>query len=140
MDSLFLARGGEVFVTKMPVIRVHDLAEVMIEELAAEYGYRPSDIPIEVIGPRPGEKMYEELMSEEEIQRSIELPKYFVIRPAILPTFRNIEYVYPEMNSAGATEPYNSKTVGAMSKDGLREYLRRRPMLLKADGNSGSVT
>jgi FlaA1/EpsC-like NDP-sugar epimerase len=140
MDSLFLARGGEVFVTKMPVIRVHDLAEVMIEELAAEYGYRPSDIPIEVIGPRPGEKMYEELMSEEEIQRSIDLPKYFVIRPAILPTFRNIEYVYPEMNSAGATEPYNSKTVGAMSKDGLREYLRRRPMLLKADGNSGSVT
>jgi FlaA1/EpsC-like NDP-sugar epimerase len=91
MDSLFLARGGEVFVTKMPVIRIRDLAEVMIEELAAEYGYRPSDIRIDVIGPRPGEKMYEELISEEEIQRSIELPKYFVIRPAILPTFRNMQ-------------------------------------------------
>ena len=40
MDSLFLARGGEIFVTKMPVLRIGDLAEVMIEELASEYGYR----------------------------------------------------------------------------------------------------
>ena len=33
----FLAKGGEVFVTKMPVLRVGDLAEVMIEELAPQY-------------------------------------------------------------------------------------------------------
>ena len=49
----------------------------MIEELA-RIRYRSSDIAIETIGPRPGEKTYEELMSEEEIERSIELPKYFV--------------------------------------------------------------
>ena len=99
MDSLFLAKGGEVFVTKMPVLRVGDLAEVMIEELAPQHGYRSGDIPIEIIGPRSGEKMYEELMNEEEIKRSIELPKYFVVQPAILPSFRKINYVYPEMNS-----------------------------------------
>jgi FlaA1/EpsC-like NDP-sugar epimerase len=132
MDSLFLARGGEIFVTKMPVLRIGDLAEVMIEELAAHYGYRPCDIPIEFIGARPGEKMYEELMNEEEIQRCIDLPKYFVIRPAILPSFRNIDYVYPEMNPAGRPDrPYNSKTAGPMSKDELREYLRGHPALLK---------
>ncbi len=133
MDSLFLAWGGEIFVTKMPVLRIIDLAEIMIEELAAEYGYRPSDIAIETIGPRPGEKMYEELMSEEEIQRAIELPKYFVIRPAILPSFRNIDYVYPEMHLAGPPcRPYNSKTANSMSKDELREYLRSHPTLLRA--------
>jgi FlaA1/EpsC-like NDP-sugar epimerase len=132
MDSLFLARGGEVFVTKMPVMRIGDLAEVMIEELAGEYGYTPGGIPIEIIGPRPGEKTYEELMNEEEIQRSIELPKYFVIRPAILPSFRSIAYVYPEMNPATAPgRPYNSKTARSMSKDELRDYLRSHPALLR---------
>ena len=98
MDSLFLAKGGEIFVTKMPVLRIGDLAEVMIEELALKYGYRPGDISVEIIGPRPGEKMYEELMNEEEVKRSIELQKYFVIQPAILPSFRKIDYVYPDMN------------------------------------------
>src|ERR1700731_2359007 len=46
MDSLFLARGGEIFVTKMPVVRIGDLAEVMIEELAGDFGYRAGDIAI----------------------------------------------------------------------------------------------
>ena len=134
MDSLFLAKGGEIFVTKMPVLRIGDLAEVMIEELAGEAGYRAADIAIEVIGPRPGEKMYEELMNEEEINRSIELPKYFVIRPAILPSFRKIDYVYPDMNRTTSPDrPYNSKNVPRMSKDQLREYLRNHPALLKGE-------
>ena len=134
MDSLFLARGGEIFVTKMPVLRVGDLAEVMIEELAPTFGFRPADIAIETIGPRAGEKTYEELMNDEEIRRSVELPRYFVIRPAILPSFREIEYVYPDMSSSGApSHPYNSKNAGAMSKEELREYLRQRPALLKSE-------
>ena len=37
IDSAFLAQGGEVFVTKMPVIRIQDLAEVMINELAPNF-------------------------------------------------------------------------------------------------------
>jgi FlaA1/EpsC-like NDP-sugar epimerase len=132
MDSLFLTRGGEVFVTKMPVMRIGDLAEVMIEELASRFGHEPSSIPIEIIGPRPGEKSYEELMNEEEIQRAIELPKYFVIRPAVLPSFRSIDYVYPQMiPPATLGKPYNSKTAGSMSKGELREYLSSHPTLLQ---------
>jgi FlaA1/EpsC-like NDP-sugar epimerase len=132
MDSLFLAKGGEIFVTKMPVLRIGDLAEVMIEDLAVDCGYKPADIPIEIIGPRSGEKMYEELMNEEEIHRSIELSKYFVVRPAILPSFRKIDYAYPDMNQTNPPErPYNSKNVGPMSKDQLREYLHSHPALLR---------
>jgi FlaA1/EpsC-like NDP-sugar epimerase len=131
MDSLFLARGGEIFVTKMPVVRIGDLAQVMVEELAPVHGYRPSDIPVEIIGPRIGEKMYEELMNEEEVGRSIELPRYFVIRPAILPSFRCIDYTYPDMSPARAPErPYNSRNARAMSKEELRAYLRQHPALL----------
>jgi FlaA1/EpsC-like NDP-sugar epimerase len=134
MNSLFLAKGGEVFVTKMPVMRIGDLAEVMIEELAAKYGHKPSNIPVEIIGARSGEKTYEELMNEEEIQRSIELPKYFVIPPAILPSFRSIDYVYPEMNPSPASRrPYNSKTAGSMSKSELKEYLLGHPALFSGE-------
>jgi FlaA1/EpsC-like NDP-sugar epimerase len=132
MESLFLARGGEIFVTKMPVLRIGDLAEVMVEELASKYGYQSGDISIEIIGPRPGEKMHEELMNEEEIKRSIELPKYFVIKPAILPSFRKIDYLYPEMTGTSPpARPYNSKNADPMSKDELRQYLRARPALLE---------
>jgi phosphoadenylyl-sulfate reductase (thioredoxin) len=131
MDSLFLAKGGEIFVTKMPVARIGDLAEVMIEELAESFGHRPQDISIEIIGPRAGEKMYEELMNEEESQRAVELPSYFAIRPAVLSNFREIDYVYPDMREE---QPdlggYNSRNAGAMSKSELREYLRRNPELL----------
>jgi FlaA1/EpsC-like NDP-sugar epimerase len=132
MHSLFLARGGEIFVTKMPVLRIGDLAEVMIEELAPKFGHRSTDISVEIIGPRPGEKMYEELMNEEEVKRSIELQKYFVIQPAILPSFRKIDYVYPDMSETGSPEqPYNSKNAGPMAKEQLREYLRSHPALLQ---------
>ena len=38
IESAFMARGGEVFVTKMPVINIADLASVMIEILAPKFG------------------------------------------------------------------------------------------------------
>src|SRR6056297_1564762 len=79
IDSAVISQGGEVFVTKMQVIRIKDLAEVMIEELAPTFGYQPDDIPVEVIGTKPGEKMYEELMNTEETRRAIELKDYFAV-------------------------------------------------------------
>ena len=42
-----LARGGEVFVTKMPVMRIEDLAKVMIYRLAPGHGHAPSDIELD---------------------------------------------------------------------------------------------
>ena len=67
LESMVLARGGEAFVTKMPVFKITDIAEIMVEELAPKFGFRASDIEIVDIGPRPGEKMYEELITDEEV-------------------------------------------------------------------------
>jgi UDP-N-acetylglucosamine 4,6-dehydratase len=58
--------GHEIFVLKMNIVRIIDLAEVMIEELAPKFGFRPQDIPITFIGKRPGEKTHEYLFTEEE--------------------------------------------------------------------------
>jgi FlaA1/EpsC-like NDP-sugar epimerase len=127
MDSTFLARGGEVFVTKMPVMRIEDLAWVMREELAPCYGYKPEQIEITVIGPKPGEKLYEELMNNEETRRAIELDRYFVV----LPAFRSssVEYTYPDVRREHVNRPYNSSVEAWMPREELRTYLLSNHLL-----------
>ncbi|MHB8565017.1 MAG: polysaccharide biosynthesis protein, partial [Acidiferrobacteraceae bacterium] len=80
--AIILARGGEVFITKMPVVKIVDLAQAMIELLAPRYGRDPADITMTYVGSKPGEKLYEELMSDEETHRSQELEDMFVTLPA----------------------------------------------------------
>ena len=132
LDSVFLARGGEVFVTKMPVVRIADLAQAMIDELAPTFGFKASDIRIELIGTKAGEKLYEELMNDEEVRRTVELEKYFVITPALRSMYRDIDYAYASaIPTDRPTQPYNSKTSPAMSVDAVRSYLRTYPELLR---------
>lgn len=75
------ALGGETFIFKMPALRIGDLAQVMIEELAPKYGYRPGEIEFAVVGKRPGEKHYEELMTEDEAANANETEDMFVVLP-----------------------------------------------------------
>ncbi|MBB6692197.1 polysaccharide biosynthesis protein [Cohnella xylanilytica] len=79
LKAMEYAQGGEVFVLKMPVVRLMDLTQVIVEEMAAKLSIEASDVRIEEIGLRPGEKMYEELMTEEEAKRALELPDMFII-------------------------------------------------------------
>ncbi|MGH6897901.1 MAG: SDR family NAD(P)-dependent oxidoreductase [Geminicoccaceae bacterium] len=129
MEVVSLAKGGEVFVTKMPVCRIEDLAVAMVEELAPRHGYDPRDVSIRVIGPNPGEKYHEELMNEEEIRRTIELEHHFVIVPAFRPNSRHVEYTYPGMLDQRPEQPYNSSTAAPMSREQLRQYLRENRFL-----------
>lgn len=123
IDSATIAKGGEVFVTKMPVIRIQDLAYVMIEELAEHYNQRPDDIKIKIIGTKSGEKLYEELMSEEETRRTIELELYFSVLPAFRCLYRDVHYAYPNVMSTEVSNPYNSSNEQVLSRDELRNFL-----------------
>ncbi len=76
-----MAQGGEVFVFKMSAVKVSDLAGAMIESFAPKYGYSPREIKTEVIGSKPGEKLYEELMTTDEAQRALETKEMFIILP-----------------------------------------------------------
>lgn len=135
MDSVFLARGGEVFVTKMLVVRIEDLASVMIEELAPRYGKDPESIEVRVVGPKPGEKLYEELMNEEEVRRAEELERYFVVNPAVPPVFgKRVESAHPEAVGP-VTRAYNSANEAAMGREEVRTYLREHGLL---DGNGSN--
>ena len=74
-----ITQGGEIFIFKMPVVKLGDLANVMIENLAPEFGHKPEDIRIDTIGIRNGEKMYEHLMNEEEARYAYETADMFVV-------------------------------------------------------------
>ncbi len=63
--------GGEVFVPKIPSMKVVDLAKVVAPQAK-----------INVIGIRPGEKLHEVLISEDEARTVVELDDMFVVQPA----------------------------------------------------------
>jgi len=84
LEATKLARGGEIFIFKMPSVCIRDLTEVAIEEIAPKYGYNPKDIEIIVVGKRAGEKCHEELMTEEEAMYASETDEMFTIIPQTL--------------------------------------------------------
>lgn len=129
INSAKIARGGCVFITKMPVIKIKDLAEVMIEELSPVYGLDPDKIKINIIGTKPGEKMYEELMSDEETRRAMELENYFVVKPAFESLYREIDYSYDDIVSQTVTNPYHSGNEETLTKSALKEFLITNKLL-----------
>lgn len=78
------AEGGEVFVLKMPTIKLMDLVDVVIERVCIEEKLDIEGIEKKVIGLRPGEKMYEELMTEDESHRAIEVDDMYIIEPELI--------------------------------------------------------
>ena len=123
IDSAMIAQGGEVFVTKMPVIKIKDLALVMINELAGKAGHKAEDIKINIIGVKPGEKLYEELMTGEETGRALELARYFVVKPAIMRRFADVKYSFADLVSNEVTNPYNSSCEQCLTHAELKDFL-----------------
>lgn len=76
-----VGKGGEVFILKMPVMNIYDLVSVLIELFAKPYGLDPKQIAISDMGVQPGEKLQEELMTEEEGMLAEEFEQFFVINP-----------------------------------------------------------
>jgi UDP-N-acetylglucosamine 4,6-dehydratase/5-epimerase len=70
IDSLERMKGGEIFVPKIPSMKVVDLARA----IAPEAG-------IEIIGIRPGEKLHEAMITEDDARHTVEFDNYYVIAP-----------------------------------------------------------
>lgn len=123
LKSVPISRGGEVFVTKMPVIRIPDLAEVMINLLAPKYGHAPEDIKIVEIGAKAGEKLYEELMTDQEVSHSIEMKDMFAVTPAFKALFQSIKHEYPDTISTKVERSYISENEIPLNRDEIEKYL-----------------
>lgn len=105
-----VAHGKEIFILKMPAVNIIDLADVMIEELAPEYGHNPEKIEIEIMGKRIGEKMYEELMTEDEALCAVDDGKLFILNSK------------KGSNNENSFE-YNSNYVEKLSKNQIKEII-----------------
>ncbi len=128
IQSATLAMGGETYITKMRTIRILTLAQVMLEEL----GTVPSnDIDHEIIevGLRPGEKIFEELMSSEEARRSVELEYHYAIMPALSDIYDSRIAKPTNGNDKQIRIPYNSASTPEMEKEDLRKYLKKHHII-----------
>jgi UDP-N-acetylglucosamine 4,6-dehydratase len=70
MRSLEVMTGGELFVPKIPSIRIVDLAQAIAP------GAR-----LEIVGIRPGEKLHEEMIAVSDSRRTLDMGSHFVIQP-----------------------------------------------------------
>jgi len=122
------AQGGEVFITKMPVIRIMDLAKTMIMELGPIYEREPERVNIDIIGCKPGEKVYEELMSQEETRRAFELDQYFVVLPAFRGIYQDISYDYNNIISKTVGMPYTSAEEPPLSTHEITNFLKENQL------------
>ncbi|MBN8235132.1 polysaccharide biosynthesis protein [Halobacillus kuroshimensis] len=95
-----LARGGEVFVLDMgEPVRIVDLAKNLIHLS----GFTEEQIPIHFNGIRPGEKMYEELLSDKEVNKKPVFPKIF-IGNTIDFDYKFVEYLVEHLSESSAED------------------------------------
>ena len=91
--------GGEIFIPKIPSMRVVDLAKAIAP-----------DLPIKIIGIRPGEKLHEVMCPSDLYYDTLEFADHYVIQPSIV--IQNIDYTVDALGEKGRPVPdgfdYNS--------------------------------
>ena len=99
---------GETFVPKVAAAKITDVATVLMGD---------KKLPIEFTGIRPGEKIHEIMVSEEECYRTVERGEYYVILP-MLPELRSEAAVHVALESEYSSKDNN------LDGEALRELLR----------------
>jgi len=109
------AQPGEMFIPKVQAVRVTDLAAALIND-------RP--VEVKVVGIRPGEKVHETLISEEECHRSFECGDFYGVRPILPELDRD-----PARPPAFSTE--YSSALNVLSREEARALLARHQLRLE---------
>ncbi|HOI84214.1 MAG TPA: UDP-N-acetylglucosamine 4,6-dehydratase (inverting), partial [Campylobacterales bacterium] len=90
LKSFERMQGGEIFVPKIPSMRVVDLALAIAPNL-----------PMKIVGIRPGEKLHEVMCPADDSHRTIEFNDHFVIEPTIKFTDSNVDYFKNPLGEVG---------------------------------------
>ena len=101
-------QGGEIFVPKIPSIRITDLAKVMAPQL-----------PVKIVGIRPGEKLHEVMCPADDAHQTLAFEDHFVIKPAI-EFFSATDYAENRLGERGLPVPDGSNTVRTQTISGWR--------------------
>lgn len=118
IDTIFAAvksaKRGETYIPKVPSAKITDVVDIMVDNRKTEIQY---------IGIRPGEKIHEVLISEEECNRTVDRGDYFAIQP-ILPELRSSKDISICLN-----KEYTSAN-DLMKKDEIRNLLKINNLLI----------
>jgi len=115
---------GDVFVQKSPAATIGQLAKAIAEVLGVP------DHPVYIIGTRHGEKLYEVLLSREEMVKAEDMGKYY----RVLPDLRDLNYdkYFQEGEIEVSTaEDYNSHNTEQLDIEGIKELLLSIPYITK---------
>jgi UDP-N-acetylglucosamine 4,6-dehydratase len=94
LKSFERMQGGEIFVPKIPSMRVVDLALAIAPNL-----------PMKIVGIRPGEKLHEVMCPADDSHRTIEFNDHFVIEPTIKFTDTELDYYSNPLGEKGKSVP-----------------------------------
>lgn len=129
LESMVMAKGGEIFITKMPVLKITDLARVMIKALAPLSGQDPAKVELKITAPRPGEKLWEELSTDEEASRLQEGDDFLVVTPSGHTPEQRQKYKYSEMKTFESDRVYHSDRESLMDEDAILAMLKEPDVL-----------
>ncbi|MBU1199376.1 MAG: polysaccharide biosynthesis protein [Nanoarchaeota archaeon] len=120
-------KGGGSFILKMPVVKVGDLAKILIEHHAPKCNVDIDKVKTKVIGLKPGEASYEELMGDEERRIAIEKEDMFII-PSYLEMHRvGIESMGDDIIKD--KKGYDSRYETPMSYEELKSLLKKERII-----------
>lgn len=120
------ARPGDIFVQKAPASTVGDLAEAMRQLLRKEN-------PVNIIGTRHGEKLYESLVSREEMSRASDLGRYFRI-PADARDLNYAKYFVEGETAISEFEDYTSHNTLRLGVDEVKTVLMKLDIVREVVG------
>lgn len=125
VSSLSIMEGGEIFIPKIPSMHMVDLAEALAPGL-----------PRRIVGIRPGEKLHEVMITEDDARNSVELDDRFVIEPSLVFWDRS------DVKKKGVSLPdgfyyASDNNPDILDAKGLTEMLREAG-LFDEDGQNGA--
>jgi UDP-N-acetylglucosamine 4,6-dehydratase/5-epimerase len=110
MDSLEIMTGGELYVPKIPSMKITDLARAVAP-----------NSKIEEIGMRPGEKLHEEMISADDSRRTVILDNRYVVTPVVA----EWGYAQPKGKKMPEGLPYRSDTNDLwMSESDIKNFIK----------------
>ena len=108
------SKGGEIFVQKAPTAKIVDLAKAYAELIT-----KKKDYPIEYVGIRPGEKLHEILVSEEEMRFAVEGKDHYIIKQ------EKHEYDKASTKKKLDFDEYTSNSLKYMTIAELKEIMKK---------------
>lgn len=118
------ARPGDIFVQKAPASTVGDLAQAMKELLKR-------DNEVKIIGTRHGEKLYESLLSREEMARAEDLGGYYRV-PADSRDLNYAKYFVEGETDVSALDDYTSHNTHRLDVEGVKQTLLKLDIIREA--------